>query len=204
MVDREQNGKKIGNGPWIPVPDPTVLTTAQLERAIQAAETGTNTRFHYVEEAIKKLEDSNSKIENAYTPRTEHHLLLHKVDDNQLARTEATDKVEKNLQGNIDKVEKNMQDSINAVEKRLVERVDGVKALLEKSDEVLTRFAEERATYITRNQLDDIRQSINGDIKPLSNRDQFVRGRDSVIYFLIAIGASVVTLLISHVLKAAQ
>jgi len=142
---------------------------------------------------IEALKEGLDHVRSSSVTQREHDLLDDKVDlsvlqfHTELEKAEQNrkdaldraaltiqtglDKAEKTLQVALDKAERNLQVGLEAAEKRVNEKLTMQKEIMDKSEVQLSKIVEERALYITRDQLDLIRQTIQGDIKPLERRD---------------------------------
>ena len=118
------------------------------------------------------------------------------------------DKAERTLQISLDKAERNLQVALEAAEKRVNEKfdvqqkasakeMDAVKEKLIEGNRYRQQIDQERALYVTRDQLDLNLKAIIGELKPIQQSQLITKGRDLA---LIAI-FTVIVGLVSIVLK---
>ena len=117
------------------------------------------------------------------------------------------DKAERTLQISLDKAERNLQVALEAAEKRVNEKFVVQKEAVEKAESVLTarlatfdRFREEisgeRALYVTKDQLDLILKSVQGDLQPMRSRAAWTSGAWAAVCAMAALVLALLSLLI--------
>lgn len=121
------------------------------------------------------------------------------------------DKAAQGLAVSGEKTERNQQIALEAAEKRVNEKFIVQKEASDKAESVMNdrivkiersqdQFIGERATYVTRDQIDLIIKSVSGDIRPLQSSQDTGKGREIMttqfLGWLIAIAAILVSFLI--------
>lgn len=210
----------------VPRPDPTRLTSEALIQAVSGLREILEGRISGVERnleliqqqigersvvlrtEITRSDELNTKVIDRL--RTEIHDDLNKAETNRkesLASAALTiqnglNKAENTLQIALEKVEQKQNIALDAAEKRVNEKFLGMKELMDKMDGALARFTAERALYITRDQLDVIRQTL---IQPLQTSDTRNTARremsSAIIATLAALGGGLFIYLIEQSTK---
>jgi len=170
-----------------PVPDPTLLTTAQLHREIDNARAIFDADIGALRARLDGYEIAQQQVASILVTRREHSLLNDKYESHYKLLSGELVKAERMLRIASDKSERSLQVALNASEKRVKESLVSQKEIIDASVKKLDDIGKIAVLHVTHEQLEVVIKNIRSDIGSTQQRQSFIGGQAAALVVFVAL-----------------